>query len=162
MRSLLVDIALAVAVLLVHTTIVPFIAIGDVVPDLPLLLVISIAIRRGQIPGTLAGFFIGLTLDLLSGGDGVMGLSALTKTVAGFLAGYFYNENKTFQTLGGSQFPVIVLLAGAMHNVLYFVIFLQGSGFSWLWILLRYGLPALLYTAAAGLVPMFWIGRKYA
>ena len=162
MRSLLVDIALAVAVLLVHTTIVPFIAIGDVVPDLPLLLVISIAIRRGQIPGTLAGFFIGLALDLLSGGDGVMGLSALTKTVAGFLAGYFYNENKTFQTLGGSQFPVIVLLAGAMHNVLYFVIFLQGSGFSWLWILLRYGLPALLYTAAAGLVPMFWISRKYA
>jgi hypothetical protein len=31
-----------------------------------------------------------------------------------------------------------------------------------MWILLRYGLPALLYTAAAGLVPMFWIGRKYA
>src|SRR5512139_3302789 len=118
MRSLLVDIALTIAVLLLHTTIVPFIAIGDVVPDLPLLLVISIAIRRGQIPGTLAGFFIGLALDLLSGGDGVMGLSALTKTVAGFLAGYFYNENKTFQTLGGSQFPVIVLLAGAMHNVL--------------------------------------------
>jgi len=162
MRSLLVDIALALAVLLLHTTIIPFIAIGDVVPDLPLLLVIIIAIRRGQIPGTLAGFFIGLALDLLSGGDGVMGLSALTKTVAGFLAGYFYNENKTFQTLGGSQFLVIVLLAGAVHNVLYFVIFLQGSGFSWMWILLRYGLPALLYVAAAGLVPMFWIGRKYA
>ncbi|MBP1678207.1 MAG: hypothetical protein H6Q29_118 [Bacteroidetes bacterium] len=162
MRALLVDIALTLAVLLLHTTIVPFIAIGGIIPDLPLLLVIIIAILRGQVPGTLAGFFIGLALDLLSGGDGVMGLSALTKTAAGFLAGYFYNENKTFQTLGGSQFLVIVLLAGTVHNVLYFVIFLQGAGFSWMWILLRYGLPALLYTAAAGLVPMFWIGRKYA
>jgi rod shape-determining protein MreD len=162
MRALLVDIGLMLAVLLVHTTVIPFVAIGDVVPDLPLLLVIVIAIHRGQIPGTVAGFFTGLSLDLLGGGDGVMGLSALTKTVAGFLAGYFYNENKTFQTLGSSQFLVIVLIAGAVHNVLYFVIFLQGSGFSWMWILLRYGLPALLYTAAAGLVPMFWIGRKYA
>jgi len=161
-RSLLVDIALTLVVLLIHTTIIPFVAIGDVVPDLPLLLVITIALLRGQIPGTFAGFGIGLAMDFLSGGDGVLGLSALTKTVAGFLAGYFYNENKTFQTLGGSQFLVIVLLAGAVHNVLYFVIFLQGSGFSWIWILLRYGLPALLYTAAAGLVPMFWIGRKYA
>lgn len=162
MRPLLADIALVLAVVLLHTTVIPFIAIGDVVPDLPLLLVIVIAIRRGQIPGTLAGFFIGLALDLLSGADGVVGLSALTKTAAGFIAGYFYNENKTFQTLGGSQFLVIVLMAGAVHNVLYFVIFLQGSGFSWLWILLRYGLPALLYTAATGLVLMFWIGRKYA
>lgn len=162
MRAFLFDIVLTIAVLLAHTTIIPFVAIGDVVPDLPLLLVITIAILRGQIPGTIGGFLIGLALDLLSGGDGVMGLSALTKTVAGFLAGFFYNENKTFQTLGGSQFLVIVLLAGAAHNILYFVIFLQGSGFSWMWILLRYGLPALLYTAAAGLVPMFWISRKYA
>jgi rod shape-determining protein MreD len=161
-RSLLLDIALALVVLIVHTTVVPFIAIGDVVPDLPLLLVVVIAIRRGQVPGAMAGFLVGMALDLLGGGDAVMGLSALTKTTAGFIAGYFHNENKTFQTLGGSQFLVILLIAGAVHNVLYFVIFLQGSGFSWMWILLRYGLPALLFTAAAGLLPMFWIRRTHA
>jgi rod shape-determining protein MreD len=162
MRKFLFDMALTLVVMLLHTTVVPFLAIGDVVPDLPLILVITVAILRGQIPGTIAGFLIGIGLDLLSGEDGVIGLSALTKTAAGFLAGFFYNENKTYQTLGGSQFLVIVLLAGAVHNVLYFVIFLQGSGFSWSWILLRYGLPALLFTAAAGLVPMFWIGRRNA
>jgi len=40
-----------------------------------------------------------MVVDLLSGADGMLGLSALAKTIAGFVAGYFYNENKTLQTL---------------------------------------------------------------
>lgn len=162
MRLLIADIVLGIAVLLLHTLLAPFISIADVVPDLPLVYVAYLAVRRGQVAGMVGGFLVGLPLDLMSGQDGMLGLSALAKTIAGFIAGYFYNENKTFATLGGFQFIVIVAVAGAVHNAVYFLIFLQGAGMSWGWVLARYGLPALLYTLAAALVPMFWIGRRHA
>jgi rod shape-determining protein MreD len=160
MRTLLFDTAVSALTVLLQTTLVGLLAVGDIVPDLPLLWIVMLAILRGQVPATVAGFGIGLTLDLLGGGSGVLGLNALVKTVAGFLAGYFYGENKIQQTLGSSQFLVIVSLAAAVHNVLYFVIFLQGGDLSTGTMLLRYGLPSTAYTAAAGLIPMFVFSRR--
>ena len=54
------------------------------------------------------------------------GLMAMTKTIAGFIAGYFYNDNITTQTLGSYRFVLIVLLASFVHNLFFYGIFLQG------------------------------------
>jgi rod shape-determining protein MreD len=156
----LVDILLSVIVLILQTTIVRFLAIQDIVPDIVLLWVITIAIRRGQIPATIAGFLLGLVLDLISGPGGVLGLTALTKTVGGFLAGYFYNENKILQTMGGYQILLITALIGLIHNILYFLVFLQGSGLGWLSMLGSYGIPTTAYTTAIAILPMFAYARK--
>jgi rod shape-determining protein MreD len=154
------DIALSLLILLLQTTVVRFLSIQGIVPDIVLLWIVYLAIRRGQVTATVAGFLLGLTLDLISGPDGMVGLAALTKTLSGFLAGYFYNENKTQQTLGGYQFIMIVVMASLVHNAIYFFLFLQGSGLLWSEMLMRHGVPTTVYTVAVGLLPMFAFARK--
>jgi rod shape-determining protein MreD len=159
-RTLLI-IVLSLACILIQTTIVPFIAIATIGPDLVLIWIVYLAITRGQMQATTAGFFLGVLLDVFSGGDSMLGLSALTKTLAGFLAGYTYNENKITQYLGGPQFPLILLAVSLVHNLLYFVIFLQGSDILWSAAILQFGLPTTVYTAAVALLPMFAFYRHY-
>ena len=154
-------ILVSLLLLLLSTTLVKFLAISEIVPDILLVWIVYVAIREGQIAGMTAGFLLGLVVDLLSGPDGMTGVSALAKTVAGFLAGYFYNENKTLQTLGGYQFIVAIGVVSLVHNVIYFLIFLQGTDMSWWRMIVVYGVPTMLYTAAIGLLPMFAIARKY-
>ncbi len=101
MRTVLIDILLSLVLLVLQTTIIRFLAVQMIVPDLILLWIVYLAVRRGQIAATTAGFLLGLAFDLLSGPDSMLGLAALSKTAAGFVAGYFYSENKITQTLGG-------------------------------------------------------------
>jgi len=161
MRRNLILIALSLLVLLVQTLIIPQIAILSIVPDLLLIWIAYVALTRGQIPAMTTGFFLGILVDILSGGDSMLGLSALTKSVAGFLAGYSYNENKTAQFLSGPQFPLVLIFVSLVHNLLYFLIFLQGSDLSWRTTILQFGLPATLYTVALAVIPMFAFARHY-
>ena len=151
---------LTLVVLVLQTTLLRFMAIGGLTPDLLLLWIVAVAVRQGQVTATVVGFCSGLALDLLSGNDGMLGLAALSKTVAGFLAGYFYGENKILQTLSSYRFVLIALLIGIVHNLIYFIFFLQGSEVSWWGAVLFYGIPTALYTAAVGLIPMFIYARK--
>ena len=151
----------SLVVLLLDTKLVKFLAVGNIVPDLLLIWIVYIAIREGQMTAMIAGFVIGMTLDLTSGEDGMLGLAALAKTVAGFTAGYFYNENKTLQTLGGYQFLVALVVVSLVHNLIYFLILLQGTGIGTWGAIALYGVPATIYTAAVGLLPMFAFARKY-
>jgi len=159
-RQTLIDIALTLLCILLQTTIAQYLAVAGLSPDITLIWIIYLSLRRGQMTGTVAGFFCGLVLDLLSGADGMLGLAALSKTAAGFTAGYFFNENKTLQTLGSYRFILIILLVSVVHNLIYFIIFLQGSGAHWWQAILLYGVPAALYTAAVGLMPAFVFARR--
>ncbi len=161
MRRLITDTAVSLLLLVVHTTIVPFIGVRTVIPDILVVWVVYLGIREGHIAGSTAGFLLGLATDILSGADGMLGLSALAKCVAGFAGGYFHNENKLQQTLGGSMFLLAVGIAALLHNIIYFLIFLQGSSLDVWGMLLAYGLPATAYTVAFALLPMFAFARKY-
>lgn len=153
-------ILLSILFVLVQTTIARYLAIENIAPDLLLIWVVYLALREGQSAATAAGFFLGLLFDLISGKDGMLGLAALCKTVAGFAAGYFYNENKISQILGGYQFILVVTVASIVHNVLYFIIFLQGTEVGWLDAVVLYGFPTTVYTAALALLPMFVFSRR--
>ena len=146
--------------ILFQTTILPFAAISNIVPDVLLVWTVFIAIKLGQIPATVAGFAIGLAIDLVSGH--FIGLSALSKTVAGFFAGYFFNENKIDYTLGSYQFLIVVGLASVIHNLIYFVIFVQGSEIGFWTAIFRFGLFSTVYTLALAVLPVFAYSRKIA
>ena len=105
--------------LVLQTTIIPFVSIANIVPDILIVWIVYVAIKLGQIPATVAGFMIGIAVDLV--GVHFIGLSALSKTIAGFFAGYFYNENKIDYTIGNYQFLIIVGLSSFFHNIIYFV-----------------------------------------
>jgi rod shape-determining protein MreD len=153
-------ILLSVLFVLLQTTLARYLAIESIAPDLLLIWVVYLALREGQIAATTAGFFLGLLFDLVSGKDGMLGLAALSKTVAGFVAGYFYNENKITQILAGYQFILVVAVASIVHNVLYFIVFLQGTEVGWLDAVMLYGFPTTIYTAALALLPMFVFSRR--
>jgi rod shape-determining protein MreD len=54
--------------------------------DLPLLVVIHMALIRGKVPGMLTGALLGYLQDAMTGG--ILGINALAKTIAGFTGGY--------------------------------------------------------------------------
>ncbi|PYM91655.1 MAG: rod shape-determining protein MreD [Candidatus Rokuibacteriota bacterium] len=64
-----------------HATLAPALRIGDVAPDIPLIVVILLALRRGPEFGAIAGFAAGLLQDVAGGG--LVGAQALTKAVLG-------------------------------------------------------------------------------
>src|SRR5712671_4365183 len=93
--------------IIVQTQATRLLSIDEIAPDILIIWIVYLALRTGQLSGTLWGFAIGLVFDLVTGN--FIGLSAMTKTISGFAAGYFYNENKTQLILRSYQFMVIVL-----------------------------------------------------
>ena len=156
LRSILIVFGL----LFLQTTFIPLLSLGGFVPDLLLIWVVFTAVRRGQVETTVAGFLVGLLQDLVS--TQLFGLAALSKTVAGFLAGYFYNENKTDQTLGTYRFLLIVGLCSLVHNGIYFLIFLQGTDSSLILSTIQFSLATTAYTMAVSALPMFAFSRRLA
>jgi len=142
----------------IQSQLMRLLTLEGITPDLLTIWIVYIALREGQLPATLWGFSIGLLFDLFSGN--FLGLSALTKTVCGFTAGYFYNENKTPLTLGSYRFIVIVLVVSFIHNAIYFLLFTQGSDIGLLNAIFRVGLATTFYTASLTLLPMFAFSRK--
>lgn len=150
--------AFALLLLVLQSTFVPFVSLGGFVPDLLLIWVVYIAIRRGQIEATVAGFGAGLLIDLTT--TQFFGLAALAKTIAGFCGGYFFNENKTDQTLGTYHFIMIVLLCSLVHNVVYFLVFFQGTDGPVTWNVVQSSIATALYTGALSALPMFAFSRR--
>ncbi len=149
---------IVLGIVTMQTAFMPYVAIGGFLPDLLLIWVVYTSLRRGQIEATVAGFAVGLLQDLVA--TQLFGLAALSKTVAGFVGGYFYNENKTDQTLGSYQFLLIVGICSFMHNVIFFLIFLQGSDVPLFWTVLQYSFATTVYTGAISALPMFAFARK--
>jgi len=152
------NIAVSLALVVLQTTIVRMLSLEGIVPDLLIIWVVYIALTEGQLHGTVWGFCIGLCADILSGS--FLGLSAMTKTVSGFVGGYFFNDNKTQLTLGTYRFLLIVLSVSFLHNLLYFIIFTQGSEIRFWEVVFKFGITTTLYTATVCVIPMFAFSRR--
>ncbi|MER3523247.1 MAG: rod shape-determining protein MreD [Ignavibacteria bacterium] len=161
MRRNFSAVVLSLLLVLLQTTIVNVLTLGYAVPDLLILWIVVLAIRRGQVVATLYGFGIGVFLDLISGSDGMLGLSALSKSLAGFVAGYFYHENRIELTLSSVRLVVVVGSAALLHNAVYFLIFLRGSDVIWWRAVSEHGVPSTLYTTVLSVIPMAISRRKY-
>jgi len=89
-----------------HATVAPALRIAGVTPDLPLIVVVLLALRRGPEFGALAGFAAGLLQD--AAGGGLIGVQALTKALIGFAIGAVGSRLSVGQPL--VQVPGLVLL----------------------------------------------------
>ena len=101
---------LAVAVLsggVAHATLGPALRVADVAPDIPLIVVVMLALRRGPEFGCGAGFLAGLLQDAATGG--LLGVQALTKSVIGFGIGAVGSRLRVSQPL--VQVPGLVVLS---------------------------------------------------
>lgn len=120
LASFLRPLLLFIPLLIIQLTIVPFISLEQIAPDLILILLVYYSVKHGQIFGMLLGFTFGLFFDLFSGG--LLGAAMFSKTLAAFTAGYFHNENKIEQYLFSYIFLLIVLLCGFVDSVVYAII----------------------------------------
>jgi rod shape-determining protein MreD len=89
-----------------HATLTPLVSIAGVTPDLPLIMVVLLALRRGPEFGCLSGFVTGLLQD--AAGGGLIGVQALTKAVIGFGIGVAGGRLRVSQPL--VQVPGLVVL----------------------------------------------------
>jgi rod shape-determining protein MreD len=152
-------IGLALAILLLQTLFLPFVSLAGFLPDLFLPWIVYVALRRGQLEATVLGFAVGVLQDAAAAQ--FFGLAALAKTIAGFLAGYFFNENTTEQTLGSYRYLLIIAFCSLAHNLVYFALALLGVETEILSSAVRLTLCTTLYTTVLSLLPMFAFSQRY-
>lgn len=151
--------AIAGLILLLVQLNLGYISVELVTPDLLVILTVFIALREGQFTGQIAGFVLGLTFDLIS--SDIIGTNALSKTLAGFVAGYFYNEQLSLQeSVGSFKFLGVVAIAALVHNVVYYFFYVQPTDLSFLTFFLRNGIAASLYTTVISVLVMLVAARK--
>lgn len=129
-----------------------------ITPDVTLIGIVYISINKGKIVGSVSGFFSGLVLDLIS--FSFLGLSTLSKTSAGFFAGFFFRENKINKYLSTYIFVLIVLFTSLVNNFFYYVLYYQGSSLQIIDIALRYILPTSIYTSFISVIPLMFFRKR--
>lgn len=149
---------IAMVLSVVHVVFSRFVSVESVTPDLLLILTVWIALVEGQFVGIFAGFACGILLDAVS--TDVLGSNALAKTVAGFVAGYFFREGFAMQTIGSYRFLLIVTLCGGIHNLLYYFLYVQPMQISYVMFFLKYGVATTLYTTVAAVFPTLVVNRR--
>jgi len=142
----------------VHIVFLRFIAVSSVTPDLLFILTVWIALVEGQFTGMIAGFICGLLFDVVS--TDVPGSNALSKTIAGFVAGFFYKEGFAMTTIGSARFLLIASLAATVHNLVYYFLYVRPMETSFAMFFLKYGVATTLYTTVAAVFPMLIVNRR--
>ncbi len=106
-----------VPVLILQVSLIPFLSLNGISPDLVLILLVFYTIRNNQMYGTITGFIFGGISDLVFGT--ILGSSMIAKTVSGFIAGYFSSENKRDEYLTPINFGLIIFLIGIIDNSIF-------------------------------------------
>ena len=129
-----------------HATLGPALRIADVAPDIPLIVVVLLALRRGPEFGCAAGFMAGLLQHAASGG--LLGVQALTKALIGFGIGALGGRLRVSQPL--VQVPGLVLLTIAEGLARFALLKLFHFPAPFLEIMTYVVLPQALYNGFLG------------
>ena len=136
-----------VLLLAAQLVLVPLLSIYDVYPDVLLIGVMLVAIRHGAVAAIITGFLVGLAQDGV--GSHIYGLQALSKAVAGFIAGKMAAGKPKFdmQSVLG-----LVLTAAFAQNLIHDGVYYFDAGYGFVNLLMRYVLLNSVYTAAIAMI----------
>ncbi|MGH9896073.1 MAG: hypothetical protein ACREA0_29605, partial [bacterium] len=114
---------LLVVLVPVQTTVLAYLSVGGIRPDVCLVAAVLVGATSGSRAGMLFGFAVGFLQDQFTAG--VLGLNLVTKGLAGLLAGlvWRYLANLTPVTVVG-----LVLVLSAVTNLVFFVAGLSDAG----------------------------------
>jgi len=143
--------------LLIQSNLIDLIAIKKIKPDFLLIVLIWIGQKEGQFVGTIGGFFIGLIQDIFE--TQFLGLSALCKSIAGFVAGRLKTKEREVNLINLGTFIFII---GLLHNLIYYSIRLLGTGYGFLRLIFRFILPETFYTLVFGLIIFSILPQKWS
>jgi len=144
--------------LLVQVTIFPLISIAGVVPDLILIMLVYFSITRGQLYGTVLGAFYGLSVDLITGS--LLGSAMLSKTLAGFISGYFSTETKRDINVSTFNFTMITFLCALADTIIFSFVSAFDINTNLIMLFFEHALLPSLYTAVVSILFIFFPFRR--
>lgn len=146
---------LYLVLLILHCTLLRFTSIQNTTPDLLLLATIFLSVREGQVAGILFGFIFGVIDDLTT--PGLLGLSALSKSLAGYVGGLFYGikSGLDIRFVG-----LIVVLCTSVHELTVGVVLAFDPALSFWSALINYSFPRFLYSGTVGFIIFVLIPKK--
>lgn len=154
----LIEAAVAVLAIVVQVILSNVLSVLGAVPDLALVYVVWVVIRRGQLIAIFVGFGLGLLLDILS--SGAIGSHSLTYMIVGFLLGYFWNPDQIEQRLRNWPFLLFVATATLLNGLIYYALFKLTAGVNFTdYFTGQIGL-ATVYTTIVAIGPMFYASRR--
>ncbi len=154
----LIESAVALLLVIVDVLASRYITVADAMPDLVLIFLAYIIITRGQFAAQITGFVLGLALDIIS--SGTLGAHALSLTLAGFLLGYFFDDDLAKQRLRNWPFLLFVFAASVIANLVYYFFFTAGSGLSFFAYATERGGLGTLFTVIVAVIPMYYWSRR--
>lgn len=155
MKPRLPLIALLLAAAILQVTVVEWLSLWGVKPNLVLVAVYALAITGGEMRGIVYGAIGGVIIDCLSGA--MPGLFLSGYALVGYLAGRA--GRKVFNIGEVANFGGIFALSLVQGAYSAVVMSTFISGYDYWGAVLRIALPQALYTAFAGLF-MLWLFRK--
>jgi rod shape-determining protein MreD len=127
-------------------------------PDVVLLFVAYVALRRGRVAGAVAGFAAGLAMDFVVMPE-VLGINALLKTILGFVIGLFRSEQGDSLRLDPVQAFVGALVIAIVHNGLMTILLALDQDTRTPFLVFGLWLGGALYTAVVALVGSLFRSR---
>jgi len=138
-----------------HLLFYQYLALGEIYPDLFLVLVVYCALRWGPVGGSFSGFLSGIVQDSFS--YTYFGLHALTKIIIGFSIGKmrhsFFSNKYIVQA-------AIILLSKIIHDAIFYGVYLfRAPGGFWEQMFFNTSLSSL-YTCFLGIAIYILIDFK--
>ena len=127
-------------------------------PDVVLLYVAYVALRRGRVAGAVTGFAAGLLMDLVVN-PSTLGVNALLKTLMGFVVGLFQSEQGEHLRLTPVQAFVGALVVAVVHNGLLTILLALEQETRTPFLIFGLWLGSALYTAVVALVGSLFRSR---
>lgn len=156
-REYISTLILFIPLLVIQVTLIPLISIDYFAPDLILILIVYFTLTQGQLAGTIAGALFGVIFDLASGG--LLGAAMFSKTLAAFVTGYFYSENKIDNNVRSLNFPLIVFVAAIVNS--FFSGVLSGTEeLNLIFLLFERSLLPAIYTSIVSVIIIFISPRR--
>ncbi len=128
-------------------------------PDLVVIMVTYIGIKKGKIIGCLSGFFAGILLDILAGS--FIGLSALSYTIAGFIAGFFFNTKESKPIKMNNLLSIIALTVFVSSFIYYEIYFVSSSfTFGFFEVIYKFVATTMAYTVLVSIIIFIFPKKK--
>ena len=133
---------------LLQTTVFHGIALAGVVPNLMLILTVSIAYMRGRTEGLIIGLICGLLFDMQFGN--VIGLYGFIYMAIGFVIGYCQKVYFTDEYI----LPLVLIsISDFVYGIYYYIVeFLLRGRLHFGFYLWRVILPELIYTLVVSII----------
>jgi len=152
-KSIAAEGALLIGALLLQQTLVRWIALGSIRPDIPLIALTAIALRRGPVAGLYAGMALGLIQDVYA--IDTLGANALASCLVGYGLGFF--EDKVVKSMPATRLLLLGIALLVHDGVFYLAMGFRG-GFFWS-ALIRETVPSAVYTLLVGAAIFYFFAR---